>query len=87
MRTLGKIKRSVFYNKFKGKRLEILIESKQKKSTNLLKGITSNYIPVLVKGEDKLKNTIADVTIDKVNDNNQVFGTISYEFAKGENNV
>ncbi|MBW2642374.1 MAG: tRNA (N(6)-L-threonylcarbamoyladenosine(37)-C(2))-methylthiotransferase MtaB, partial [Deltaproteobacteria bacterium] len=41
LRTLGKLKRSVFYNKFKGKRLEILIEGKQKKSTNLLKGITS----------------------------------------------
>jgi threonylcarbamoyladenosine tRNA methylthiotransferase MtaB len=77
MRTLGKLKRSVFYNKFKGKRLEILIEGKQKKSTTLLKGITSNYIPVLVKGEDKLKNTMANVMIDEVNDNNQVFGTIS----------
>ena len=77
MRTLGKLKRSVFYNKFKGKTLEILIEGKQKKSTKLLKGITSNYIPVLVKGEDKLKNTMANVTIDEVNDNNQVFGTIS----------
>jgi len=77
MRTLGKLKRSVFYNTFKGKTLEILIEGKQKKSTKLLKGITSNYIPVLVKGEDKLKNTMANVTIDEVNDNNQVFGTIS----------
>lgn len=76
MRTLGKLKRNVFYNKFKGKTLEILIEGKQKKSTNHLKGITSNYIPVLVKGEDKLKNTMANVTIDEVNDNSQVFGKI-----------
>jgi len=30
MRTLGKLKRSVFYNTFKGKTLEILIEGKQK---------------------------------------------------------
>ncbi|MDX2439959.1 MAG: tRNA (N(6)-L-threonylcarbamoyladenosine(37)-C(2))-methylthiotransferase MtaB [Desulfobacterales bacterium] len=75
MRTLGKLKRNVFYNKFKGKTLEILIEGKQKKSTNLLKGITSNYIPVLVKGDDKLKNTMVNVTIDEVNDSNQVFGT------------
>ena len=76
MRTLGSLKRSVFYNKFKGKRLEILVEGKQIKSTNLLKGITSNYIPVLVKGEDKLKNTMVNVTIDEVSDSNQVFGTI-----------
>ena len=76
MRTLGKLKRNVFYNKFIGNTLDILIEGKQKKSKNLLKGITSNYIPVLVKGDDKLKNTMANVTIDEVNDSNQVFGTI-----------
>jgi len=77
MRTLGKHKRNVFYNKFKGKTLEILIEGKQNKTTNLLKGITSNYIPVLVKGEDKLRNTMVNVTINEVSDSNQVFGTIS----------
>jgi len=77
MRILGNLKRGVFYNKFKGKTLEILIEGRQKGHKNLLKGISSNYIPVLVNGEDKLKNTIADVTIDEVNDNHQVFGTIS----------
>jgi len=77
MRTLGKHKRTVFYNKFRDKTLEILIEGKQNKTTNLLKGITSNYIPVSVKGEDKLKNTIVNVTINEVSDSNQVFGTIS----------
>ncbi len=77
MRTLGKLKRNVFYNKFKGKTLEILIEGKQKGKKNLLKGITSNYIPVFVKSADKPKNTMANVTIDEVKDNNQVFGTIS----------
>jgi threonylcarbamoyladenosine tRNA methylthiotransferase MtaB len=77
MRVLGKLKRNAFYNKFKGKKLEILIEGRQKGQKYLLKGITSNYIPVLIKGEDKLKNTIFHVTIDEVNDNNQVFGTIS----------
>jgi len=77
MRTLGKFKRSIFYNKFKGRTLEILIEGQQKEQQNLLKGITFNYIPVLVKGEDKLKNTFVNVTINEVGDSNQVFGTIS----------
>jgi len=76
MRQLGNLKRSTFYNNCKGKTFEILIEGKQKGPQNLLKGITSNYIPVLVKGDDNLKNTIAYVTIDEVNENNQVFGTI-----------
>ena len=77
MRTLGNLKRSVFYNKFIGKTLEILIEGKQSKASGLLRGTTSNYIPVLVKGEDILKNTMDSVMIDEVDDNNQVFGTIS----------
>jgi threonylcarbamoyladenosine tRNA methylthiotransferase MtaB len=77
MRMLGKYKRNVFYKNFQGKTLEILIEGRQKGDKNLFKGMTSNYIPVLVKGEAKLRNTIAPVTIDEINENNQVFGTIS----------
>jgi len=77
MRTLGKHKRNVFYNKFKGKTLEILIEGKQSKASGLLRGTTSNYIPVFVKGEDALENNIAFVTIDKVDSTNRVFGIIS----------
>ena len=76
MRKLGNLKRNVFYNKCKGKTFEILIEDKQKGPQSLLKGITSNYIPVWVKGDDNLKNTITHVTIDEVHDNNQVFGTL-----------
>ena len=76
MRKLGNLKRNAFYNKCKGKTFEILIEGKQKGPQNFLKGITSNYIPVLFKGDEHLKNTIAHVTIDEVNENNQVFGTI-----------
>lgn len=77
MRTLGNLKRNAFYNQFTGKTLEILIEGRPKGQKNLLKGVTSNYIPVLIKGEDKLKNTIAHVTIDEVDENNRVFGTIN----------
>ncbi len=77
MRKLGNLKRNAFYNKCKGKTFEILIEGKQKGPQNLLKGITSNYIPVWVKGDNNLKNTIAHVTIDEVNDNNQVIGTLT----------
>jgi threonylcarbamoyladenosine tRNA methylthiotransferase MtaB len=76
MRTLGDSKKNIFYKKLVGKTFVCLIEGRQKDHQNLLKGITSNYAPVIARGNDKLKNTMAHVTIDKVNDNNRVFGTI-----------
>ncbi|MGD8893224.1 MAG: tRNA (N(6)-L-threonylcarbamoyladenosine(37)-C(2))-methylthiotransferase MtaB [Desulfobacterales bacterium] len=76
MRDLGHIKKRDFYKKFTGKTVEILIEDKRDKSTGLLKGITSNYIPVHVNGDDNLKNTLVPVKIDSVKIDNTVFGTL-----------
>ncbi|MGD8768663.1 MAG: tRNA (N(6)-L-threonylcarbamoyladenosine(37)-C(2))-methylthiotransferase MtaB [Desulfobacterales bacterium] len=76
MRDLGHIKKKDFYKKFTGKTVEILIEDKRDKSTGLLKGITSNYIPVHVNGDDNLKNTLVPVKIDSVKIDNTVFGTL-----------
>jgi len=42
----------------------------------MLKGITSNYIPVHVEGEDDLFNTRVQVTIEKIGKNNTVFGVL-----------
>ena len=74
MRRLGNEKKRIFYNKFTGKIVQILIEGKRDKATGLLKGITSNYIPIHVAGEDNLFNTLAQVTIEKIKNNNTVFG-------------
>ncbi|MGD8448231.1 MAG: tRNA (N(6)-L-threonylcarbamoyladenosine(37)-C(2))-methylthiotransferase MtaB [Desulfobacterales bacterium] len=76
MRDLGHIKKRDFYKKFTGKTVEILIEDKRDKSTGLLKGITSNYIPVHVNGDDNLKNTLVPVKIDSVKIDDTVFGTL-----------
>jgi len=76
MRILGNAKKGDFYKKFTGKPAEILIEGKRDRSTGLLKGITSNYIPVHVAGEDNLKNTLVHVKIDHVKIGNSVFGTL-----------
>ena len=74
MRRLGNLKKYAFYKKFTGKTVEILIEGKRDKETGLLKGITSNYIPVYVDGNDELFNTMVQVNIDKIAKNNMVFG-------------
>lgn len=76
MRSLGHVKRKDFYKKVKGKTVEIIIEDKRDKFTGLLKGISSNYIPVHVTGDDNLKNTGVQVKIESINSNNKVFGVL-----------
>ena len=74
MRRLGNEKKYAFYNKFMGKTVEVLIESKRDKATGLLKGITSNYIPVHIVDKIDLFNTLVQVKIEKIRNNNMVFG-------------
>jgi threonylcarbamoyladenosine tRNA methylthiotransferase MtaB len=74
---LGLLKKSIFYNKFIHKKVEVLIEGRPYGFNHLLKGMTSNYIPVFLKGEDDIKNTLVEVRIEKVNDNRSLFGVIS----------
>jgi threonylcarbamoyladenosine tRNA methylthiotransferase MtaB len=74
MRELGVRKKNEFYKKLIGKTVEILIESKRDKFSGLLKGITSNYVPVLTDGDDSLKNTFVQVRIEEINGSNRVRG-------------
>jgi threonylcarbamoyladenosine tRNA methylthiotransferase MtaB len=74
MRRLGDEKKKAFYQKFTGKTVQVLIEGKRDNATGLLKGITSNYIPVHVAGEDNLFNTLVQVTIEKITKENTLFG-------------
>jgi threonylcarbamoyladenosine tRNA methylthiotransferase MtaB len=74
MRRLGNDKKKDFYKSFTGKTVQLLIENKRDNATGLLKGITSNYIPVHVAGEDTLFNTLVQVTIEKIEKNHTVFG-------------
>jgi threonylcarbamoyladenosine tRNA methylthiotransferase MtaB len=66
MRTLGNEKRSKFYRRFIGRTLPILLETKRDRSTGFLKGISSNYLPVLVDGGNDLTNQFIDVEIQKL---------------------
>jgi len=68
LRELGHRKRLDFYSSFIGKPMPVLIETQRDSSTGLLKGISSNYLPVLAEGGDKLQNKIVDVKIEKLED-------------------
>ncbi len=74
MRELGITKKNDFYKKLIGKTVEILIESKRDRFSGLLKGLTSNYVPVLTEGDDSLKNTFVQVRIEEINGSNRVRG-------------
>ena len=75
IRTLGHQKRLKFYRRFLGKSLPVLIEAKRDGSTGWLKGISSNYLPVLVKGDDDLQNKIVEVKIEKLEEY-RLFGVL-----------
>ncbi|VAW36006.1 tRNA t(6)A37-methylthiotransferase [hydrothermal vent metagenome] len=53
--------RKAFYGRFTGREMTVLVESARDKKTGLLKGRTTNYIPVLIDGGDELK--CSEVTV------------------------
>jgi threonylcarbamoyladenosine tRNA methylthiotransferase MtaB len=75
MRILGNDKRKEFFRGFIGQVLPILVETNREASANLLKGISSNYVPVLFDAGDNLKNKIVDVKIEK-HIGHHMFGTL-----------
>ena len=75
MRKLGWNKRMRFYRGFVAKKMPVLIETKRDGDTGLLKGISSNYLPVLIDGADEVKNKIVDVKIEKC-EANKLFGIL-----------
>jgi threonylcarbamoyladenosine tRNA methylthiotransferase MtaB len=75
MRRLGQAKRSEFFQNFIGKTLEILVESTRDAATGRLKGISSNYIPVLTDAdEDQIHKLISVQLTDPIDD--ALMGTI-----------
>jgi threonylcarbamoyladenosine tRNA methylthiotransferase MtaB len=76
MRNLGADYRLRFYNGFIGQPLEVLIEETRDKKSGLLKGISSNYIPVFIDASDDYMNHIVQVTFEKLDANKRPCGTI-----------
>ncbi len=75
MRKLGNEKRIHFYRQFIGRTRKILVESRRDTASGLLKGTTSNYLPVLMDAGDELKNSIVDAKIEKL-EGNKLFGVL-----------
>ncbi len=79
LRALGKAKKKCFYRSHIGKEVEILIEGVRDDASGQLKGMTSNYIPVMVEGKDHLKNTLAKARIIRFQGEAAMSGEILYK--------
>jgi len=65
VREIGARKKWTFYKSLEGKTEQVLIEGKRDKTSGKLKGLTGNYVPVLISGEDSLKNDLVGVRIER----------------------
>ena len=75
LRKLAYIKRMHYYENHIGSTCEVLIEGKRDSATGLLKGLTRNYIPVLLEGQDDLYHRLVLARIDGIKDGS-VYGKL-----------
>ncbi len=70
LRDLGSKKNLAFKRQHIGLTLEVLIEKEEDKETGLLRGLSENYLRVLLEGEDSLKNKIVEVMVEGLKGDN-----------------
>ena len=63
LRQLGGRKRLAFHRRFIGRTVPVLVEGRRDPQTGLLKGVSSNYLPVLFEGGDERMQRPAEVHI------------------------
>ena len=76
IRALGLEKRRAFFGMHLDTEVEILVETTPDASTGDLKGVTSNYIKVLVKNKPGIKNTFQRVHLEGIHDSQTMRGRI-----------
>ncbi len=74
IRALGSAKRKAFYRHFLGRIVDVLVENERDGETGLLKGVSSNYLTVLLEGDDALRNRIVRVCVERVGSGRLAFG-------------
>lgn len=76
IRELGQRKRRAFLESQARRSAIVLVENRRDRLTGRLKGITSNYITVLVEGDDKLMNTFQEVRLTGLHDDQSMLGSL-----------
>lgn len=78
IRTIGLKKKAAFYQHNRDIIHTVLIENRRDRKTNLLRGMTSNYIPILTEGPENCMNQLVSVTIEKIRET-EVWGRLCIE--------
>ncbi|SLM27732.1 putative methylthioadenine synthetase [Desulfamplus magnetovallimortis] len=76
IRKLGSDKRKAFETRQIGELLEAVIQENRDTKTGKLVAVTSNYLSVLVDGEDSFKGQCANVIIESRQKDNRLYGKI-----------
>ncbi|MBW1864869.1 MAG: tRNA (N(6)-L-threonylcarbamoyladenosine(37)-C(2))-methylthiotransferase MtaB [Deltaproteobacteria bacterium] len=76
IRELGNRKRLDFLEKHIHTKVEVLVETTPDIKTGRLKGVTSNYIKVLLDKHEGIKNTFQNVRIEGIRDSQSVVGRV-----------
>jgi len=75
LRQLGRVKTRQFRERFLGRAFRGLVESRRDRKTNLLIGLSGNYLKIRFDGPDELGGTFQRVRITSLDADGRVFGT------------
>ncbi len=70
LKELANAKNLEFRRKMEGGEFGIIVENSRDKVTGLLRGMTDNFIPVLIEGDDGLKNSLVRVQVTSIDAQN-----------------
>jgi len=76
IREIGLEKKQVFMRSAVGQQAAVLVETRRDTGTGRLKGLTPNYLSVLLEGDDCHMNTVVSVVIESVYNDRSLFGRI-----------
>lgn len=76
VREIGLEKKRAFMQRAVGRQTSILVETRRDTTSGHLKGLTTNYLSVIVKGDDRHMNTIVPVIIEDVHHDGNLRGRI-----------
>ena len=68
LRSLSSKKRAAFYQSYVKRELQMLVETKRDRTTGLYRGLSRNYIPILIDEGEEFINTEVTVRVTSVTD-------------------
>ncbi len=77
LRQLGQQKHQAFQQANLGRGHDVLVEHRRDRNTGLLKGISANYLTILIEGDERLMNRIVAVETSGIDPDGRLVGTVT----------